>query len=246
MRVAGKVAADTLDHIASFIRTGITTKDLDAEVEAFIRKTGCVPAFKGYKDFPASACISVNGEVVHCIPSDYKLEDGDVLKIDLGAKHEGFCSDTAKTFLVGDVEPRLKRLAEVGYEALLAGIKKAVVGNHVADISNTVYEIIRRNRYGAVKEYMGHGIGKEIHEMPHIPNTKLDNPGPELKAGMVICIEPILTLNPSGKVKPRNAEDKWGVLTLDGCKAVHWEHTVAITENGPEILTLRKSEQYEI
>ncbi len=243
MRFAGNVAAQTLDHLTEFIRKGVTTESINDEAEAFIRKHGCTPAFKGYLGYTHAVCASVNGQVVHCKPTQDKLKNGDIVTIDLGAKYEEFNSDTAKTFLIGDVEPRIKRFVEVGYEALMEAIKKAVVGNHVSDISNTVYTIITKNRYGAVREFMGHGIGKIVHEEPQIPNTHLENGGPELKAGMVICIEPILTLNPSGKVKMKDPKDRWSVLTLDGCVATHAEHMVSITNDGPEILTLRKDEK---
>lgn len=240
MRVACKVAAQTLDHLGDFIRKGVTTEALDSEAEAFIRKTGCEPAFKGYNDYTHATCICVNGEVLHCPPSDKVLKKGDIVTVDLGAKYLGFHSDTAKTYLVGEVDPRAKRLVDVGYEALRKGIDQAMVGHHVADISNMIHYIIKKNRYGAVKEFMGHGIGKEIHEMPQIPCTELKEPGPALKKGMVICIEPILTLNPSGRIKE---DGRWRVVTPDGCKAVHWEHVVLITDLEPEILTLRKDEK---
>lgn len=242
MRFAGSVASQTLDHLTTSIKKGVTTEILDKEAEAFIRKHECEPAFKDYLGYTHTICVSVNHQVVHCKPSDYKLKNGDIVTVDLGAKYKEFNSDTAKTFLVGEVEPRIKRFVEVGYETLMEAIKKCVVGNRISDISNTVYATIKRNRYGAVKEFMGHGIGKIVHEEPQIPNIRLENGGPELKAGMVICIEPILTLNPSGKIKMRDPSDKWTVLTLDGCVATHEEHMIAITNDGPEILTLRKGE----
>lgn len=239
MRVAGRVAADALTYITPFIVPGITTKELDKKVETFIRAQGLTPGFINYKDFPFTCCISVNEEVVHCVPTDRVLKDGDILTIDTGAIYEGFYSDTAKTFLVGTVSSPVKAFVDIAYQSLIAGINQARPGKYVADISNAVATVITIGRYGIVKDYVGHGIGKTMHEEPQIPNVGSGVPGPELTEGMCICIEPILTLNNPAKCKNVGP---WNIVTEAGDVAAHWEHTIYIGPNGPEVLTKRPEE----
>lgn len=239
MRIAGKVAADALTHVAPFIVPGITTKEIDKKVEMFIRAQGLTPGFINYKEFPFTCCISVNDEVVHCVPSDRVLKDGDILTIDTGAIYEGWYSDTAKTFLVGNVAPSVKAMVDLGYQALVAGIQQARPGKYVADVSNAVATVLTIGHYGIVKEFVGHGIGKSMHEDPQVPNFGSGVPGPELTEGMVICIEPIMTVNNPSKCKK---DGPWNILTEAGDVAAHWEHTVYIGPNGPEVLTKRDEE----
>lgn len=242
MRSVGKLCAETHNYLGTIIRPGISTLELDTKAEEFIRSKGGLPVFKGYRNFPNTLCASVNDEVVHCTPSNYVLKDGDIVTLDLGASLDGFCGDTAKTYMIGDVKPDVAAFVHHGYLSLLEGIEKAIPGNHVADISNAIAKYIKKQGYGVVAKYIGHGIGKNIHEGPGIPNTEADKPGAELAAGMVICIEPILTWNPDGKIiEPSD----WKVVTPDGTLACHWEHMIAIHEDGPEILTLRDDEKSE-
>lgn len=239
MRIAGRVAADALTHVAPFVVPGITTKELDKKVETYIRAQGLTPGFINYKDFPFTCCISVNDEVVHCVPSDRVLKDGDILTIDTGAIYEGWYSDTAKTFLVGNVSAQVKAFVELGYQALIAGIAQARPGKYVADISNAVATILTIGHYGIVREFVGHGIGRTMHEEPQIPNFGSGVPGPELTEGMCICIEPILTLTNPATCKK---DGPWNILTANGDVAAHWEHTIYIGANGPEVLTKRSEE----
>lgn len=241
MRRVGRLCADLHSFLEPLVKPGISTLELDALAEEFIKKNGGVPAFKGYLDFPNTFCASVNDQVVHCTPSAYKLQDGDIVTIDLGASLDGFMGDTAKTYLVGNVKPEVRAFVQVGYDALMAGIANAKAGKHVADISNSIARLIKSHGHGVVERYIGHGIGRQIHEPPQVPNTEQSKPGAELVPGMVICIEPILTLYPSGKI---NEISKWEIRTVDGSPAVHWEHMVEITEDAPRILTLRPEEQF--
>ena len=240
MRKACGVCANILTYFSSIIKPGMTTLELDRIAEDRIRAAGCTPAFKGYRGFPFTICTSVNDEVVHCKPSERPLKDGDILTVDIGAVYEGFYSDTAKTFTVGQVSDKTNELIKVGYESLLEGVKKAVDGNFVEDISNAVYQYATSKGFGVVDEYVGHGIGTELHEDPRISNTPTKRQTPQLSNGMVICIEPILTIDKSGAVKNLS---QWEVKTVDGSVAVHWEHTIAILPSGPEILTLRDEER---
>lgn len=240
MRFAGKVAAKTLSFISSYAMPGNKCKDIDKKIESFIRDYGCVPACLGYKNFPASSCISVNHQVVHCIPSDYEIKPGDVVKIDLVVGYRSLFADTATTFLVPPVDPTVQKMAQSCYISLREAIKKAVPGNHVWDLSNTIAGIADQGGYGVCKQFVGHGIGADMHEEPQIPNIRLAKPGSLLTQGMVICIEPIFLTTPGANVHVEH----WDTWALDGKPAVHYEHSVAITEGAPEILTLREDETY--
>ena len=240
LREAGKLCARTHDHLTSIIRPGISLLELDAEAEKFIIENGGTPCFKGYMGFPNTVCTSVNDSVVHGKPTDYQLKNGDIVTLDLGATVHGFHGDTAKTHIIGAVSPEIQKFVRTGYEALFKGIEQARAGNHVNDISNAVSSFINQHGYGIVREYVGHGIGKELHEAPQVGNTFSPQAGAELAPGMVICIEPILTMTKESEVMVVN---EWNVNTRNGALACHWEHVVAITNNDPEILTLRDEEK---
>ena len=239
MRVVGSLCAEAHNNLSQIIRPGISTLELDRLTEEFFRSHGAT-TLKGYKDYPYNICTAVNDEVIHCVPTNYVLKDGDIITIDLGAKLDGFWGDTAKTYLVGNVAPEIKLFLERGYDSLMAGIEKAVVGNMVSEITKAIGKSAKAHGYGLVPKYGGHGIGHDIHEEPFVPNVPNDKKDAVLVSGMVICIEPILTLYPSGQIKENGP---WELKTVDGTPACHWEHTVAITDNGPEILTLRTEEQ---
>jgi len=242
MRVAGKVAALTLELLTSHIQPGTTTKELDQIAYDFIISQNCTPGCLNYHEYPNSICTSVNDEVVHCLPSDRILQDGDIITVDLSTVYQGFYSDTAKTYLVGNVKPEVQKFVEIGYQALLNSIKYAKDGNYVADISNFVFDFVTQNKYNVVGAFVGHGIGQDMHEEPQIPNTKLLDKGHQLTKGMVICIEPILTMG-SGKIK---SNGRWNVLSEDGSLAVHFEHMVYISDKGPIVLTKRADENFVV
>ena len=217
----------------------MTTKECDRIAEEAIRSQGAIPAFKGYRGFPASLCISINDEIVHGIPSNRVLVDGDIVSIDLGAIVEGYYSDYALTLPVGTIDDTAKNLITVGEEALRVGIAQALVGNRIGDISEAVEQLIKSHKLEVVREYVGHGIGQQLHEEPSVPNYKMDSKGPVLRPGMVIAIEPMVV---AGHWRTRVVDDEWTVVTADGKLSSHFEHTVAITKDGPEVLTLRESE----
>jgi methionyl aminopeptidase len=246
MRFAAGVAAKTFSHLNPHVLPGRTTQYLDQLAESYIRSQGCIPAFKHYKGFSGTCCMSVNDEAVHCLPSEYVLKEGDVLKIDLGADFEGWKSDTAKTYIVGTSTPEVEAFVKAGYDALRKGIEQAVDGKYVHDISSAVQEFIRPLGYGIVEEFVGHGIGKNIHEDPKIPCVVPKMAGAALYEGMVICIEPILTIDRSlitGKAAKIVKEGEWNTRAENGSLVCHWEHTIYIGPNGPEILTLREEEK---
>lgn len=234
IRRAARILAKSLDLAAKKTLPGCTTAVLDAAIEEFIRSQGAEPTFKGYRGFPASACISINEEVIHGIPGDRVIKEGDLVKIDAGVTKDGFIADSARSIPVGDVGGEVKRLMEVTSKALQAGIKQAMPGNRVGDISHAVEEVAKAAGLEVVRDYFGHGTGLALHEEPNIPNFGPSGVGPRLQAGMTIAIEPMLTLG-IGKVKL--CEDRWTVVTADGKYSAHFEHTVAVTANGPEVLT---------
>jgi methionyl aminopeptidase len=235
MREAGRIVAETLALLAEQVRPGITTADLDKVAYEHIRARGAVPSFKGYNGFPASICASVNEEIVHGIPGPRVLQEGDLLSIDCGAFYRGYHGDAAITVGVGPITPAAQRMIDVGWESLYAGIPLAQPGNRVEDISATVQEVLERNGYGVVRDLVGHGVGRHLHESPNVPNFGTRGHGPKLVPGLVIAIEPMLT---QGSYEGDTLADQWTIVTHDGGLAVHVEHTVAITEHGPEILTL--------
>lgn len=239
MRLSASVLAKSLQVLVGAITPGMTTKECDRIAEEAIRSQGAIPAFKGYRGFPASLCISINDEIVHGIPSNRVLVDGDIVSIDLGAIVEGYYSDSALTLPVGTVDDTAKNLITVGEEALRVGIAQALAGNRIGDISEAVEQLIKSHKLEVVREYVGHGIGQQLHEEPSVPNYKMDSKGPVLRPGMVIAIEPMVV---AGHWRTRVLDDEWTVVTADGKLSSHFEHTVAITEDGPEVLTLRESE----
>lgn len=238
MRESGRLLARTMRIVSESIIPGKTTPlELDALAERIITEGGGIPSFKGYRGFPNSACISVNDTVVHGIPDDTVLVEGDIISLDFGVILEGWHSDSAWTFPVGEIAPNAQRLLSITKECLNQGILKAKPGGKVGDISNAVQKYAENNGYGIVKDLVGHGIGKSLHEPPNVPNFGKAGHGPVLKEGMTLCIEPMINEG-TGKVK--FLKDGWTVKTGDGRLSAHFEHTVAITASGPLILTLEE------
>jgi methionyl aminopeptidase len=235
MARAGRVVADTLALLGENMRPGVTTQELDEIAEEYIRSQGGAPTFKGYHGFPASICTSPNSMVVHGIPGAYRIEEGDLLSIDVGVTLNGFVADSAYTFAVGTIDDETQRLLDVCQAALEAGIEQARVGNHIGDISAAVQRLTEEAGFSVVKSLVGHGIGRSMHEEPQIPNWGEPGRGPLLAAGMTLAIEPMINAGSSEVVI---AEDRWSISTDDGSLSAHFEHTVAVTEAEPRILTL--------
>ncbi|MGE0555063.1 MAG: type I methionyl aminopeptidase [Gemmatimonadales bacterium] len=237
MARAGAIVNRTLGLCREMVRPGVTTEDLDREAEAFIRShPGATPSFKGLYGFPKSLCISVNDEVVHGIPSPKRvLREGNLVSIDCGVCIEGFHADSAITVPVGATDPESERFLETTKRALAAGIEQARLGNHVGDIGHAIQAVVEREGYGVIRELVGHGVGTRMHEDPQVPNHGKPKRGERLLEGMTIAIEPMITM---GAAKTRVLPDKWTVVTADGSMAAHFEHTIAVTKNGPRILTL--------
>lgn len=235
MREAGRIVAGALNEVKKAVRPGITTLELDRIAEEYIINCGAKPAFKGYFGYPGNICISVNEEVVHGIPGLKKLKDGDNVSIDCGAVINGYYGDSAITVPVGNVSAEVQKLIQVTEEALYKGIEQAVVGNRLSDISHAVQKHAESFGYGVVRDYVGHGIGRKMHEDPQIPNYGEPGRGPRLKAGMVLAIEPMINM---GTYQVKSLDDGWTVVTADGLRSAHFEHTIAITEDGPQILTI--------
>jgi methionyl aminopeptidase len=235
MRKAGRIVGQTLEMIGAHIKPGITTQQLDMLIEDFILSKGAIPAFKNYHGFPASACISIDDEVVHGIPGDRKLKDGEIVSVDVGTIVDGFYGDGAKTYPVGKISEDKKRLLELTQKCLEAGIEQARPGNRLGAISAAVQNVAESNGLGVVRQLVGHGIGRQMHEEPQVPNFGLPSEGPVLKAGMVLAIEPMIN---AGTYDVKTMPDGWTVVTADGRPSAHFEHTVAITDGEPDILTL--------
>ena len=236
MRHAGKLVSLMHQFIKPYIKEGITTKELDQLCEDFIVSHDAVPTCKGFEGFPATLCTSVNDTVVHGIPDDYRLKNGDIITIDVVIGYKGYQGDAAWTYAVGEIDDDKKYLMEHTEKALYEGIKEVKPGNRIGDISAAVQKYAEDHHLGVVRELCGHGIGKDMHEDPEVPNFGVSNTGPRLKPGMVICIEPMLTF---GRRDVFVLEDDWTVKTVDHSPAAHYEHTVLITEDGYEILTPR-------
>ena len=236
MREAGKMVSMTHQYLKNFIKPEITTKELDRLAEEYIRKMGGVPTCKGYEGFPATLCTSVNDTVVHGIPDNYKLKDGDIITIDMVIGYKGYQGDAAWTYAVGEISDDKKYLMEHTEKALYEGVKQVKPGNRIGDISNAVEEYANKYHLGVVKELCGHGIGREMHEDPEVPNYGTKGTGPKLREGMVICIEPMLNL---GTADIYMLDDEWTIKTDDGKPAAHYEHTILVTKDGYEILTPR-------
>jgi methionyl aminopeptidase len=234
MARAGAVVADTLALLEEHIQPGITTGELDEIAEEFIRSRGGVPTFKGYKGYPAATCESPNSMVVHGIPGRKKLENGDILSIDVGVTLDGFVADSAWTFPVGTISADAQRLLDACQAALAAGIDKARVGNTIGDISEAVQTVTEAAGFSVIRSLVGHGVGRSMHEDPQVPNFVSSYRGPELKEGMTIAIEPMIT---AGAAEVYIHDDEWSISTADASLAAHFEHTVAVTAQGPRILT---------
>jgi methionyl aminopeptidase len=233
---AGALVAETIAHVGALLRQGVTTDELDRAAGAFIREHGGIPTSEGYKGYPKAICISPNDIVVHGIPDDFVVGEGDLVTIDVGVTLDGYIADSAYTFGVGEIEPEAQRLLDVAQGALAAGIEEAVVGNRVGDVSHAVQEVVEAAGFSVIRSLVGHGVGRYYHEDPHIPNFGEPGRGPRLSDGMTIAIEPMITV---GGSDVHVMEDGWTIRTADGSLSAHFEHTVAITADGPRILTPR-------
>jgi len=235
MRVSSRMVAQTLRLMSELIKPGITTRELDTAAEDFITTRGGVPSFKGYRGYPASICASVNSEVVHGIPGSRRLEEGDIISIDVGVFRDGFHGDGAATFGVGKISQAAAKLLKATRSALMAGIEKATAGNRIVDISRAIQETVEGSGYSVVTDLVGHGIGREMHEEPQVPNFVVPGSSPMLASGMTIAVEPMVNIGGS-EVKIKG--DGWTVVTKDGSLSAHFEHTIALTADGAEILTV--------
>ena len=234
---AGKIVAGVHNLMIKTVKPGMSTLELDQLAEQFIRKHGALPTFKGYHGFPGTLCTSINEEVVHGIPSaDRILKDGDVISLDCGATYKGWIADTAITLPVGDIPDEILKLLSATDEGLHAGIQAMRAGNRIHDVSAAVEDVGLKYGYGIVQNYGGHGVGKNLHEEPFIPNYRTDNPGPEIRPGNVMAIEPMFNL---GTADVETLDDKWTVVTKDRKPSAHFEHTIVVTDDGPVIATLR-------
>lgn len=234
IKISAQVLGKAHAEVAKLINPGVTTKELDKVAEEFIRDHNGYPSFKGYNGFPAALCISVNEVVVHGFPSGYRLKEGDIISVDCGVFLNNYHSDSAFTYPVGEVKPEVKALLKRTYESLYAGIDKAVAGNRIGDVGFAVQSYVEQFGYGVVRELVGHGVGKFLHEGPEVPNYGRRGQGPQLKEGMTLAIEPMITL---GKRSVVQEKDGWTIRTTDRLPAAHFEHTVAIRKGKAEILT---------
>ncbi|MBO8131462.1 MAG: type I methionyl aminopeptidase [Candidatus Marinimicrobia bacterium] len=234
MRESCQIAYQTVVMLGKYIKPGIKTKVLDRLAYEFIVSKNAKPAFKGYKGYPATICISINEQVVHGIPGDRILKEGDIVSVDIGTLKNGYYGDVAYTYAVGDIDDEKKRLLEVTEKALYKGIEKAVPGNYLSDIGHAIQSHVEANGFSVVRTLVGHGIGRNLHESPEVPNYGEPGRGPELRTGMTLAIEPMVN---TGTFEVYTLEDGWTVVTLDGKPSAHFEHTIVITDNGPEILT---------
>jgi methionyl aminopeptidase len=235
MRSAGQIVGRVLQHLAQMVEPGITTRDLDKEAERIIRAAGAYPTFKGYHGYPASICASVNDEVVHGIPGDRRLKEGDIIGIDCGATLGGYVGDSAVTVAVGKISEEVEKLLAATRQSLFEAIEKCQVGNRLGDVCHAVQAYVEPRGYAVVQNYCGHGIGRAMHEDPQVPNYGEPGKGLVLREGLVLAIEPMINL---GRHHTKQLKDGWTVVTVDGRPSAHFEHTVAITQEGPQILTL--------
>lgn len=248
LRRANRLVGLTLAEVAKIVKPGVTTREMDTLAEQFIRDNGAIPTFKGFPNpyggpFPASICTSVNNVVVHGIPDDTPLQDGDVVSVDCGTLLDGFCGDSCYTFMVGEVKPEIRELLRVTKESLYKAIDTAIVGRRLGDIGYAVQQHCESHGYGVVREFVGHGIGREMHEDPQVPNYGRQGTGKQLKNGLCIAIEPMITL---GDPSITLLSDRWGVVTRDESPAAHFEHTIAIHHGKAEILSsFREIEEVE-
>jgi len=238
MRRAGTLVAEALRIVGRLVSPGVSTQELDEEVAGFIRRKGADALFLGYHGFPAHICASIDEQVVHGIPGPRKLKNGEIVSIDIGVRLEGWCGDAAQTFAVGEVEPEIEKLLQVTKESLDLAIAQAAPGNRLEDVGRAVQQYAEKNGFSVVRKYAGHGIGKKMHEEPHIPNFVSESGTRDntvLKAGMILAIEPMVNM---GTWETVTLEDGWTVVTVDGKVSAHFEHTVAVTENGSTVLTM--------
>jgi methionyl aminopeptidase len=241
MARAGELGAETIALLGEHIHAGITTIELDRIAEEFIRERGGVPTSKGYRGFPAATCISPNSMVVHGIPGEHRVEDGDLISVDVGITLDGLVADSAYTYAVGEIDSETQRLLDVGKEALIAGIDQAREGNRVGDISHAVQQVVEGAGFSVVRSLVGHGVGRSYHEEPQVPNFGDPGRGPLLQSGMTIAIEPMIT---AGGPDVYLHDDEWSISTTDGSLAAHFEHTVVVLEEGPpRVLTSAKSRE---
>jgi methionyl aminopeptidase len=238
MARAGALVAETIALLGEQIQPGITTGELDRIAEDFIREHGGVPTSKGYRGFPAATCISPNAMVVHGIPGEHRVEEGDLISVDVGITLDGLVADSAYTYAVGDIDPESARLLEVGKQALEAGIEQARAGNRVGDISHAVQEVVEGAGFAVVRSLVGHGVGRSYHEEPQVPNFGDAGRGPLLQTGMTLAIEPMIT---AGGPDVYLHDDEWSISTTDGSMAAHFEHTAAIEDGPPRVLTRAKT-----
>ncbi|MFA5431071.1 MAG: type I methionyl aminopeptidase [Candidatus Omnitrophota bacterium] len=236
LRESGRILAEVIFELEKSVVPGITTAEIDRMAEDLISRRKVVPAFKGYRGFPAVACVSVNEEIVHGIPGSRMIKDGDNVSIDLGVNYRGYFSDAAVTVIAGIPLPDMARLVGVTRQALYEGIKAAVVGCRLGDVSHAIQKFVEKNGFSVVREFVGHGIGRQLHEEPEVPNYGMPDRGPLLKEGMVLAIEPMVNM---GTWRSEILDNGWTAVTGDGLPSAHFEHTVAVTEQGPEILTGR-------
>ena len=234
LRIAGNIVHETREYLRPFIKEGITTKELDTLAEEFIRSKGATPSFKGLNDFPCATCISINQEVVHGIPGKRKLRNGDIVSVDIGVCYKGYHGDSAWTFAVGEISEGKKALMEHTKESLFKGLEQVKPGNRIGDISHAIEIHAKKYNLGVVRELVGHGVGTKVHEEPDVPNYGEAHRGPILKEGMVLAIEPMLTL---GRRDICILDDEWTIETIDNSPAAHFEHTIVVTKDGYEILT---------
>lgn len=234
MREAGKILARLMKRIEGLVKAGITTAEIDRFAQELATEENVSPAFKGYRGYPAVICTSVNEEIVHGIPSERKLKEGDIVSLDLGINHQGYFCDAATTIAIGRIDSNIKKLIDVTRKSLSEGIRQAQPGNHLSDISYAIQNYVEKNGFSVVRQFVGHGIGQSLHEEPEIPNFGRPHQGPVLKSGMVLAIEPMVNM---GTWESEMKEDGWTAVTKDRLPSAHFEHTVAITGKGPEILT---------
>lgn len=234
LKKSGKILAEILQRLKEFIQVGISTIEIDRLAEGLVRKKNAIPAFKGYRDFPANICTSINEEVVHGIPSSRRLKDGDIISLDLGINYKGYFSDAAITSAVGQIDASREKLIAITRNALSEGIKEMRINNHVSDISYAIQTYVEKHGFSVVRQFVGNGIGRSLHEAPEIPNFGLPHQGEVLKNGMVFAIEPMVNM---GTWECKILDNGWTAVTKDGLPSAHFEHTVAITDEGPQILT---------
>lgn len=234
MRIAGSVAAEVLNQVGSWIRPGVSTREIDSYAAGLIKDKGAKSAFLGYRKYPGNICISVNDQVVHGLPNDRRVQFGDIISLDVGVIFHGYIGDTAKTVAVGGCDLLSQKLMDVTERALYEGIAQAVAGNRVVDISRAIQQYVESNGFSVVREFVGHGVGRSMHEEPQVPNFVDGKSSPKLRPGMTIAIEPMVN---AGKPAVQILKDGWTVVTKDGQPSAHFEHTVLITDNEPEILT---------